>query len=375
MDITTISGIVSCYIFSHSGKMYYLFGDKHYTRRGNCKELGYQCDYFNNTFTKTYTYGTQCTNIGPLLHNWFTYNNDHSIATDFYIELSYTKENERVTHKYYNDIIENRKTPFYYEEIAPFQDKSWLQLTHYIMKPCFIREKTQCPYYPNVHVHYTDVRILEQEGEIFVNPFDITDFHHMEYVKLLILHYKIILGYLLDIDGYNRFLDKIHLIPEEIKDDLVHNISLFTVTREINGNNITMYKTAWELHRLEQSYPMIAEKLRVYIQTEAEQIIQKVYNTLKTQKMNYDLYNDLLLDMQSLSMDVYTLSRVFIQNQSDEIIIYAGAYHIQFYVPFLQQCGFDLLTSVPYKKGQNCITMDNLPLYLDGNKYRQYNSS
>lgn len=378
MNITTISGIVSFYIFENDGKKYYLFGDKHYTRKNNCRELGYQCDYFDKTFTKTYTYGSECTTIGALLHNWFTYNNDHDILTDFYIELFYTKDHSktRESHKTYNDIIENKKNNIYEEDNAPFRDQSWMQMTYYIMKPCFVREKENCPYYPNVHVHYTDVRSIEINKEIIsVNPFDLSDYHHIEYVKLLFLQYKIILSYLLDIDGFDKFLDKAYLIPEEFRNTLVKNMSLFTVTRQINGKEITMYKTAWELYRLEQLYPIIAKQLREFVQVEANNIMGRVMNILRVEKINYDRYNDLLLDVQSLSMDVYTLSRVFVQHESEEVVLYAGAYHIRFYADFFQYIGFTLLDSVPYKKGQNCITLDSLPLYLNGNKYRQYTTT
>lgn len=377
MNITTISGIVSCYIYEHEGKKYYLFGDKHYTRKNNCRELGYQCDYFDKTFTKTFTYGTDCTTIGALLHNWFTYNNDYDIMTDFYIELFYTKEHVRENHKTYNDIIENRKSMFHIKEDdkEPFKDKSWMEMTYYIMKPCFVREKDKCPYYPNVHVHYTDVRNVDVGDITSVNPFEIDNYHHMEYVKLLFLQYKVILSYLLDVDGFDKFLDKAHLIPEEFRDNLVDNMTLFTVIRDINGREIRMYKTAWELYRLEQVNPMIAQQLRMFVYNEANNIMNRVMNILRVEKINYDRYNDLLLDVQSLSMDVYTLSRVFVQNESEEVVIYAGAYHIRFYADFFQSIGFTLLDSVPYKKGQNCIKMDLLPIFLNGNKYRQYTST
>jgi len=150
---------------------------------------------------------------------------------------------------------------------------------------------------------------------------------------------------------------------------------LFTVTREIDGREIRMYKTAWELYRLEQKYPIIAKQLREFALYEANNIMTRVMNILRVEKINYDRYNDLLLDVQSLSMDVYTLSRVFVQDESEEVVIYAGAYHIRFYADFFQSIGFTLLDSVPYKKGQNCIKMDLLPMYLNGNKYRQYTNT
>ena len=180
-EIKTISGIISCYIFQSYDKKYILFGDRHFNRNGNCKEQGHLCDHFDGTFENTYSYGSDCTTIGALLHNWLTYNNDHNIKTDFYVESIYTK-NDRQHDQEYLNIIKNRKINKYHikpgtkkSNNSPFKDKSWLQLIPIIMYPCFIREKTGCPYYPNVHSHYIDVRLMDTiDGVINVNPFSLS---------------------------------------------------------------------------------------------------------------------------------------------------------------------------------------------------------
>src|SRR5258708_4428709 len=229
-DITVISGIVSCYIFNYNNKKYYLFGDQHFGREGNCQEKGFKCDYFNYTFTNTHTYGSDCTSIGVMLHNWFTYNNDHDIKTDFYIETLYTKENERIINKEYTDIIKNRRLNklTYNKNIKEdvFKNKSWLQLLPIIMEPCFIKNKINCPYYPNVHVHYIDIRHIENNKIQLVNPFSLKYlYHHIknnntlsvgEFYKLkdaiLILidyilnNYEFILHTLLDVHGYENYI-------------------------------------------------------------------------------------------------------------------------------------------------------------------------
>ncbi len=171
--INTISGVSSLFIYEYNDKKYYLFGDYHGTRKGSCHEQGLQCDAFNYNFTATTNANTNCTTLGALFYNWFKYNNTHHIKTDFYLEEYYTKENERVDDLEYTNIIKNRSTKNT-RQGSPFKDKSWMQLLPYIMSPCFIRDKLNCPFYPNVHLHYIDVRsILTSKGLVNISPFSI----------------------------------------------------------------------------------------------------------------------------------------------------------------------------------------------------------
>ena len=161
-EITVISGPVSMYIYEYNNKKYYFFGDKHHGRATKCQEKGYKCDSFDYSFTNVKSIGSNCSQMGVLLHNWFVYNNDHNIKTDFYLETFYTKENKRFNEEENLQLINRRKqnnTQIQTND-APFENKSWLELVSYIMAPCFIREKENCPYYPNVHAHYIDVRTL-----------------------------------------------------------------------------------------------------------------------------------------------------------------------------------------------------------------------
>lgn len=381
--IKTISGILSCYIFKWGNKKYILFGDRHFTRKGNCKEQGYLCDHFDGTFENTYSYGSDCTTIGALLHNWLTYNNDHNIKTDFYLETIYTK-NDRYHDQEYVNIINNRKINKYHknnDNNAPFKDKSWLQIMSYIMNPCFIREKTECPYYPNVHSHYIDVRLMDtKDGVISINPFSLSLLYQvndvLKYIYILIKEYKQILNSFLSPYGFTQFVNNTE-IPENIREEFINNIALFTVFREINGKKIQMYKAAWELYRLKLINPTMAVNITNYMYNSADYIINQIFI-----KFNNDItagnidrtyyikeYSKLFVDMESILMDSYALARIFIQEETNEIIIYAGNYHIQVYVDFFNQLQYPLLIS---GTGENCITIPNLPFYLDANKYRKY---
>lgn len=379
-DITTISGIISCYIFEMNDKKYYLFGDRHFTRSGNCNEYGYLCDHFDKSFSKTHTYGSSCTTIGALLHNWFTYNNDHHIKTNFYLEAIYTK-NTLPYFTNFTDIIENRKNnTIVIEEPAPFKDRSWMELMSIIRQPCFMQEKTGCPYYPNVHSHYIDIRLVNtSEGLINVSPFSFALLNEvsnvLEYIKMFILNYKIILDDFLSPYGFEHFVNNINL-PDEIREEFINNIAQFTVIKDINSKKVQMYKAAWELYRLEQKDPELTEKLTTFMYLKASAIInyiitqftKDIKNNVINRNYYIKKYSALFMDMEIIIMDSYTLARVFLQEGS-EIIIYAGNYHIEVYVEFFQYLHYPLLLS---SVGNNCLTMPDLPLYLNANKYRSY---
>jgi CheY-like chemotaxis protein len=418
-DITTINGIVSCFIYTYNNKMYYFFGDKHFSRSGGCKQQGYKCDHFDYTFTDTFTYGTNCTDIGPLLHNWFNYNNYYNIKTDFYIEESYTK-NDRTVNQTYYDIIENRKKNIYDEPISPFEKKSWMEITSLIMHPCLIKNKKNCIYSPNVHLHYIDVRYLEQNNDnIDISPYSLDilktyindntpktlqDFIYIRdnvyiFIEFLINNYDYIFDAMFSIYGYNNIQYHEHVLFREV----FNHIKLFTVTKIINGQMVTCYKVAWELYKLSLNNKILSNNIILYIYNIGKNIInilkQKFIfvknQTLKkfdkipsidillSSKLNMGIrdlknivnqYDILLLDIQSLSMDAYTLARIFTQHESTEIIVYAGNYHIDIHINFFNQyLNLIPLINNPYIiKGNRCIHNNDLPLYLSGNKYRKF---
>jgi hypothetical protein len=400
LPITTISGIVSLYIFNYQGKKITLFGDKHFSREGHCKEQGYRCDYFNATFDQTYTYHTECTTIGALLHNWLTYNNDHAIKTNLYIEAFYTKQNERKTNQRFKTIIEQRKKHHITNDIlinqqnTDFMNDSWMELMIQILHPCLIKDKTQCPYYPYVHVHYIDVRAVEETKLIEVTPYSMTlvnqyiknvktkeDFNIIKInvlrlLDFLIYHYDHLLDIFLDIDGYQNIKKMNHILYDEI----INNLSLLTVSRTINNQHITTFKVAWELYRLSLQQPDLSAAIKTFIKIIGVTTINHIKKTYEQDKLTIhnlntlqqfiDQYDDLLVDMQSLTMDAYTLARLFLQNGED-IIIYAGNYHINVYVAFFNYWQLELLVEHPMGTTR-CVTVDDLPNYLNANLYRNY---
>jgi hypothetical protein len=400
-QITTISGIVSLYIYNYNDKKIYLFGDRHFSRQGSCQEQGYKCDYFNPTFTKTFTYNTECTTIGALLHNWLTYNNDHDIKTDFYIESFYTKENKRYSSQKFNTIIQERKQQNITNSLliksknTDFYNKGWLELMVDVLNPCLVKDKTQCPFYPNVHVHYVDVRVIETNELVEVTPYSksllkqhinkvqtMSDFniikdHIVTLFDFLIYYHQILFDVFFDIYGYQNLKKLNHMLFDEMDNSL----NLLVVTRQINGKNIMMYKVAWELYKLSLIQPDLADYIKTFIINKGYKIINDIKNTYKYDKLNLvdidalneliNQYDDLLLEIQSLTMDAYTLARLFYQQDNDEMIIYAGNYHILTYVSFFNAIQLEQFIAYPYQ-GNRCVTHYALPNYLNANIYRDY---
>lgn len=422
-EITTISGIVSCHVFKLNQQMIYFFGDQHFSRQNNYQEQGYQCDYFNPQFTKTFTHYTECTNIGVLLHNWFVYNNDHNIKTDFYLEEFYTKENQRKHKQYYYDVIENRKksqinvSSLLKLSKAPFHDSSWMEIMSYIMRPCLTKNKMDCPYSPHIHTHYIDVRVVEKNKLINVTPYSLDLVQHyiksnqpktledyqmlknnvFSFILFVINHYDDFFHILFDIDGYTNMKSYNHILYDE----LINNVSLFTVNRIIHNQQVTMYKTAWELYKLSLQNPWLSTQIKNYIYQmglQSLEEIKKEYHQLKRiltnqfmmseneliiqqfLDLNYkklqtliDQYDNLLFDLQSLSMDAYTLSRLFLQINSQDVIVYAGDYHINVYVDFFKYVlNLTPLINYPHQEQNRCLVLPDLPKVLNANLHRQY---
>lgn len=395
MDVTSLSGPVNLIIYQYNNKKYYFFGDIHFSRENSCQN---QCDAFNRTFTKVLSKGTNCSTIGALFHMWFVYNNDHNIKTNVYIEETYTKEITRPSIEFFNTMIDNK----YNVTGAPFQNKSWLQLIPMIMNQCFIREKENCPYYPNVHLHYVDIRhhlIKNETLSLFdLNElknylkiannltFDVIKNDILIIINYLIKHLHKIVSLLLDpygLDEFMQFFDlKLSLNGQRILSNLI-NIDNFTTIK----NNIRMTKVAWELYHTDE---FINQQLYIYIERKINTILHglNLYTAnLKPQnifeisnfKKSYEEFEKILNDylsyfsfLHALLMDVYTISRMFIQD-GEEIIIYAGIYHIMQYEIFFDQLNADKVFEIKVDREKiRCLNSELLPKYIDVNKYRQY---
>jgi 3-methyladenine DNA glycosylase AlkC len=407
--ITNISGPVSLYVFFVNNKKYFFFGDIHFSNAGSCESNNIKCDHYDNKFKDVKLYNTNCTDFGALLHNWFTYNNEHDIKTDFYLEIPYTKSDLRHGTVHFNTLIED-KTDYF-----PYTEESWISLVADIMNPCFIRDKTGCQYYPNVHAHYTDIRTTETlEGFFFHDLFNlhyISEYIYdnidtmndimfsnmkaefLEYLVILLTNYDTIFQLLIDFDHYQTHMPELIKlgndlqIPEikEIYISILDNMDEMTVIRNVmEHQNVKMHRIASEIIKFYNKNPDLAKNLYQFTKEKAHKIIDFLihdvelsldqdYNKKEFLTIIAD-YNDKFIVLTSLHMDVYTLSRMFTQDGTD-VITYTGSYHTENYVDFFKQFITNPNLSIPTSNKLNnlrCLYHQSLPNYIDALKYKNY---
>lgn len=418
-DITLLTDVNSIYIFENKEKKFFFFGDQHFAKSaGGCEEkLNIKCDDYNGNFTDSRYYGSACTSIGILLHNWFLYNNDNKIKTDFYLELAFTKDEERQSLQKYIDMINDAKRYRRAEDKNfDFDDVSWLELIAAVMNDCFTRKKEKCVYYPNVRAHYADIRRLDdKEISIHTDPFLLYDIssHLREafmrikteeqlldlkdelsiIISIIIFDYKKILNGMLNPVGFDKFIDTYIELGKtfagrlgEFYFDKFVNMKRISVIRK----GVRMHRAAAELARLREETPFMATLIEEFIYEKAEHYIKSIqhffdeimdmfkenFSFVQLGELIVELFEALikaLVPMSALSMDCYLLSRMFLQNDSKEIIVYAGSQHIEHYADFFENyLGIKRLAGVESEIDNRCLSMIDLPKYLDANKYRAY---
>jgi hypothetical protein len=333
MNTTYISGPIYCHILQNNNIKYYLFGDVHTNVKENsCQDMyGSSCTSINKTFDGIVHRNTNCWSIAALLYNWFQNNNKNGVSTEFFLETQFTKENERKRIKPLINIVNKRheiKPKVLADDILDDVDdpvnQIWLLTLELLFRDCLTYDKTKC--LPYVHMHYVDTRISDS-NEYYISPFlikDFTDSKHYEDILLFlyknrhIIHDSIYMGN----QDLNTVIGSLNYPDDDNFKQRFIDLSRMAVKR----NGVTLHRVAAEYNRLKEIFPEIAYKLRNYI-----------YEVLDTFDEN-DLDEDIFQYVSSLEMDIYTISRMFIQqnlNQSKDIIIFAGANHVSRYYEFL----------------------------------------
>lgn len=382
---TKISGANAMYMFKLNHKQYYFFGDMHYSRRKNDCESEVQCDDFDYSYNNINKYGKGCISIGALLYLWFLYNNKNNILTNFYLESSFTKENERTVLKVGYELMNKRKLLKDYDPSLidhQFDVVSWMTLFEFLLEPCFIREKTNCPFYPNVHLHYADIRFMDGQNPIDIDPFVLRDIqkyyktHHdinfkdfKNLVYILIYQSELIFKMLLTKKNFDHYLKKLinlsSVLNEPMKSLYINkfkNIEEMSVIRD----GVKMHRVAAELLKLKND-DRLSSKIKSFILAEAEHQrnrLKIIYEDIQEdedtddeddiQEISY--YKELLLPMAALSMDAYILARMFSQ-QGKEVIVYAGSHHIATYVKFFKTLKSKIIIESPSVPNNRCLNI------------------
>jgi hypothetical protein len=388
--------------------MYYFFGEKHESieKRG-CSNL--LCDTY--TSNGPIYYNQQCIGISLLIHHWLNYNNKNNIVTDFYIEEKFIDNNVRTQKKQQRESLKqgNYNT----------SDISWMQVTAFNMEPCLVKNKIGCPYLPNVHSHYIDVRYIDQYG-FTLDPFNL-DFVTWKIndnfpkdmviirklnqdIKLIInffiKHYKDLLNIMLIPNKLDTINNYINMYDKQFSTRIIKTLfvrQLEDIKKMSKQHDAATHRVAAELTKLKHINPKMASKIFNFIHNKAQNYINLLssnYNQqigkfeallqvyFETTYLQPDLENikelflfflsnmtDALIPLSALSMDTYLLARMFTQQASTEVIVYTGVAHADLYNDFFTtQLKTMPLVSVTYTNNK-CVHVDNLKDYIDINKF------
>lgn len=418
--VTYLTDVNSLFFYQIGQKKYFFFGDQHFAKsEGGCEEkLNLKCDDYNGNFSDSRYYGTACTSIGILLHNWFLFNNDHKIRTDFYLELSFTNDNEREQLRHYLDVLNEIKVSRQAnDKNYDFEDTSWLQLLALVMNDCFLKDKRLCPYSPYVHAHYADIRSLDTKDEnLIADPFLLLDLkpyldktlqrirttEQLEELRdelsvvlsIIISDYRDIIDGILSPTDFDIFIKRYNNLSGSFSGYIEDfYLSKFNNMRKISviRDGVRMHKVAAELQRLRNENDFMATLIEEFIYEKADHYIKdikvlfdQILNIFDEERLSFHELGQLVIEsfdtllkalvpMSALSMDCYLLARMFLQHGSDEIIVYAGAAHIDHYADFFEHyLGVKRLAGIESQFDNRCLHLVTLPKYLDANKYRKY---
>ena len=197
-----ISGPISFYLLETNGVKFYLLGDQHTSPRNNScqQEYNIKCDSINYTYDNLNIRDSDCFSIGALLVEWFTYNNDHDISTDFFIEVPFTKSDKRNRISKNLEILNQRRQKSIQQitqddnnnNIQSDQDdihhlifQNWLLDLELLFNDCLSYSAQNCKYIPNIRMHYMDVRLFSQSVSNITPDLFLFRPYHFAYKKLI----------------------------------------------------------------------------------------------------------------------------------------------------------------------------------------------
>lgn len=408
-----ISGPVSLNVLQIGDRLFFLFGDQHYSMDQGCEEqLSVECDTFDYGYEQSVVYDSNCWTIGALLDEWFTYNNANGITTDFYLEVPFIKGSKREGTMVSETVDDRRKEEDYRMHLPELitEGNGWLETVAAFFQDCLIEGKSQCEYGPNVKFHYVDIRArnssgfsdlyfagyyenmiydqvheLQRRTVIDSNP-ALQDLHSLFMLYDVLLDINILLRLCFSFEDIRVILDDIHVptltpainaIFTRIKEGMVQNA--------VFRNNMLIHRAAAECHRLRMVNPKIANALKDYITYQLINVQKETrdyFKTLYQEFVNINQESNVIESIIELTyllsstitvwspwiMDVYTLARMFLQ-PSKEVVVFAGHIHTSNQVEFLKFIGGVSLIDHPYTPDNRCIDAD-LPKILNMSRFR-----
>lgn len=379
-----ISGPISFVSFDDNGRKFYLFGDEHFDKLGNCetkyKDVKIPC--LPNSKKQV------CYDFVYFLEKLFQGNEESDDYIDFYLETPFKRRYMRENESGESDYITSIEKVFV---------------------KCFRRDKSKCKY-KKTRFHYIDFRIKDVKNVASINYIPVNFIHviknqiikasKQKYVSKLKLINKIRFYNLLTKRLFRKninqkllnsyFRDNFQETMREIYKNITKGLNLKKYKRYLrivkriftdaskyykirNGKKVHLIKSQLDALRKErvkfknQEMANIIEdfvknnyKNRVdtnLFQAYWKDYIGQLENYLKDNKLinkDTEKYNNLIqnfvlgsiIEMDAHIFDAYLLGRLFrtfnytTQQEhipSNTVVIYAGNYHIQNYVNFFTQ--------------------------------------
>lgn len=350
MSLVKLSGPVSWYRFTdYNNNMYDLFGDRHFSYDYSCA---------NDDYT-----------ISRLIDTIFQHNIKSNIITDLYLETGFI-------HKFHN--LPNRRPP-----LRGYMDDVYAMLLN-----CLSPDKKGCQYDSQlVRIHYSDIRSISHKrydigihldlntyinnfspkikdivigtgkcgtiGAQNVDPIYINEAR--EFYSTVVFIYENFINILSIMESYDDFPKNIDLLINEIPEGEAGN----SIRKKLNNMKLlTSVRDGINMHKISLQFAKLGEignLIKLFIREKAVKIIEElkydanIFNS-SLNLLNYpnmindasvtNLENSLetiryqLVNLSSLIMDEYLLSRMFKSKDSRYVIIYAGAAHVNNYADF-----------------------------------------
>lgn len=276
-------------------------------------------ELYSNIYNKhIYVFGDQHTKEGKCKNNFITivdflkqYNN----KMDFYIEYPFIKDE-----KLAKSIYESEDSDSYINDI----------MNEY--KECFSKDKKTC----KTRLHYIDMR-----QAVYIDPITNRNTQDTSLYYLYMLGH----GYDSEYDSYDKFLGYMTNLKKVIKDKggllsfIKYILSVTKIQKQIDSIKKEYSK---------KDYTKIRISIYKHIIVPFIDTLIKLLK-LESRGINGELTDDFHIEIKdnlvSMSIDAYTISRIFrkFDNENKNIVIYTGDIHSQRYISILKDMNFDVL--------------------------------
>lgn len=380
-----LSGATSLRVYKYADRNFYFFGEYHDS--GTINGCTDDCDNYDSYYRGLEIKGGNCMTVGALFEMWLQYLFDNKSLTDLYMEVPFTKSKYEEWNQaaYQADIIQGLRDGLSdleeYEGDDRAEKYGWLGTFFWFYDKCFHPDKTLCKYNPWIRFHYADVRWFNQtmknyyrkggagslQPDLFIlndeKVFFIIDDAIFFKKNKVLREFAYIISRLLDSDALYRFY-----MTDENPFDILNEIADLTMKTEIGTwfvnkiltisnlfvirNGKSHHRTAWEYLRLKKENPKIAEKLHDYFEGYLSEkhieLVNIIRRNLDFLVQDYEIngFTNIANIMALISiwgMDIYTISRMFIFDDSKDVIYFAGDYHSQNMSKFLDTLDAELI--------------------------------